>query len=135
MRKNIGPDYVSERFYRSLIYGAVPVTLGGADHTAYAPTNSYIDMADFASPRDLADYLHLLDTNDGLYARYFEWRKEYEVKMHPKTGWCNLCEMLNDPNLPTKSYANMSRWWFDEPCYNEYVRENHNLTTFADNTV
>lgn len=112
------PDYVAERFWRSLKWGAVPVVYGVADYAAYAPPHSYIHAANFASLQDLADYLMLLDRNDALYLKYFEWRKDWKVIREPKIGWCELCRMLNDPSLPPKSYANLTKWWFyDAPCY------------------
>jgi len=112
------PDYVTEKFWRALKWGAVPIVYGAADYAAYAPPNSYIHVAEFASPKDLADYLLLLDRNDALYAKYFEWRKDWEVERKPMIGWCDLCEKLNDPSIPAKSYTNLSKWWFqDGPCY------------------
>ncbi len=112
------PDWIAQRFYRALKYGAVPVVYGVADYSAYAPPNSYIHAAEFASPKDLADYLLLLDRNDALYAKYFEWRKDWEVDRKPMIGWCELCEKLNDPSLPAKSYADLSKWWFQHgPCH------------------
>ena len=111
------PDYVTEKFYRALMNDIVPVVFGGADYTQYAPPNSYINVADFKSPKDLADYLLLLSKNDALYSKYFEWKKDYEVINRPLNGWCDLCAKLNDPTLASKSYANVAKWWYDEsPC-------------------
>lgn len=112
------PDWIAQRFYRALKYGAVPVVYGVADYSAYAPSHSYIHTADFASPQDLADYLLLLDRNDALYAKYFEWRNDWEVDRKPMIGWCELCNKLNDQMMSTKTYANLSKWWFEDgPCY------------------
>lgn len=41
------------------------------DYARAAPYKSYIHVDDFSSPKDLADYLHLLDQNDDLYNEYF----------------------------------------------------------------
>ena len=112
------PDYVSEKFYRALEQNVVPVVYGGADYTQYAPPHSFINVADFKTPKQLADYLKLLDSNDSLYLRYFEWKKDWEVVKRPLGGWCDLCEKLNDSKEPVKSYADMAKWWFDDvPCY------------------
>lgn len=111
-------DYVSEKFYRALSIDVVPIVYGGADYAAYAPPHSYIHVADFASPKHLAEYLLLLDKNEALYLKYFEWKKEYEVFKRPLNGWCDLCEKLNNPQEPTKIYDDMAKWWFDDvPCY------------------
>lgn len=42
----------------------VPVVYGGVDYTQYAPPNSYVNVADFATIKELADYLLLLDKNE-----------------------------------------------------------------------
>ena len=111
------PDYVTEKFYRPLVHGTVPVVYGGADYSAYAPPGSYIAAADFSSPKDLADYLLLLDRNDHLYLNYFRWRQEWQVVRPWPAGFCEICRKLNDPSEPTKSYANLSSWWFhNAPC-------------------
>ncbi|EFX83647.1 hypothetical protein DAPPUDRAFT_23160, partial [Daphnia pulex] len=107
------PDYVTEKFYRALQVGAVPIVYGGSDYSAYAPPYSFIHAADFQSPKDLADYLILLDQNPKLYARYFEWKKDWIVDREPFDGWCSLCEKLNDPdaNQTSKSYRDIAKWW------------------------
>jgi alpha-1,3-fucosyltransferase len=114
------PDYVSEKFYRALAKDIVPIVYGGADYTQYAPPHSFINIADFKSPKDLAAYLKLLDGNDALYLEYFQWKKHYDVVRKPKKGWCDLCAKLNDPNLQTKikSYDDVAEWWVRKlPCY------------------
>jgi alpha-1,3-fucosyltransferase len=90
----------------------IPIVYGGADYPLYAPFLSYIDVSDFKSPKDLASYLHLLDKNDALYLKYFDWKDDYEVISSPMAGWCELCEKLNDPHQKPKVYKNISDWWF-----------------------
>lgn len=111
------PDYVTEKFYRALMNNVVPLVYGGADYTQYAPPNSYVNIADFKSPKDVAEYISLLNTNDALYNKYFDWKNEYEVVRRPLNGWCDLCEKLNDPLLESKSYDSIVKWWYDDvPC-------------------
>jgi hypothetical protein len=111
------PDYVTEKFYRALMNNAVPIVFGGADYAQYAPPNSYVNIADFKSPKQLAEYLLLLANNDALYSKYFDWKKDYEVIPQPTDGWCDLCEKLNDPMQERKSYENLAKWWYDDvPC-------------------
>ncbi len=114
------PDYVTEKFYRALKNGIIPIVYGGADYTQYAPPHSYIHVADFRSPKELTDYLHLLASNEALYNKYFDWKKDWEMINNPLNGWCDLCAKLNDPesSKETKSYENISKWWYDDvPCY------------------
>ena len=114
---SICPEYVTEKLFRPLRAGAVPVVLGGAHYSQYAPPHSYIKALDYKSPRELAEYLIQLDKNRKLYARYFEWRKYFAVETRPDDSWCQLCAKLNDESLPSKSYENISKWWYDTyPC-------------------
>lgn len=105
-------DYVTEKFYRALASNVVPIVYGGADYSVFAPVHSYIHVGDFKSPKALADYLRLLDENEVLYLRYFDWKKDYQVVAHLTNGWCDLCKKLNDPQQPTKVYKNLTAWWF-----------------------
>ncbi len=41
---------------------------------------------DFKSSKALADYLKLLDNNDGLYLKYFDLKKDYELLNWPVAG-------------------------------------------------
>ena len=113
------PDYVTEKFYRALESDVIPIVYGGADYAQYAPPHSYIHVADFGSPKELADYLHFLAGNEAMYNRYFDWKEEWEVVKRPLNGWCDLCAKLNDPesSKETKIYESISKWWFDDiPC-------------------
>jgi alpha-1,3-fucosyltransferase len=55
------PDYVTEKFYRSLMYGAVPNVMSGAEYERFAPQDSYINVKDFRSPEEIAEYISILD--------------------------------------------------------------------------
>ena len=115
---SICPDYVTEKLYRPLGRDVVPIVYGGADYSQYAPPHSVINVADFKSPKDLADYLIVLNNNDALYVRHFEWKRDWEIGSLPSDGFCDLCEKLNDTNEPVKFYSDLGKWWHqDVPCY------------------
>ena len=79
-----------------------------------APPHSYIDVNDFKSPKQLAEYLNYLDANPQEYMSYFWWKDYYRVErnyIYLKTSpICKLCEMLHDETVPVKSY-DMQEWW------------------------
>ncbi len=112
------PDYITEKFSRPLLYDAIPIVLGGADYSMFAPPNSYINARDFNSPKDLADYLIELNRTDSLYASYFYWKNEYYISVPDMYGWCELCVMAHDRNLPSKIYHDIKQWWMmgNEKC-------------------
>jgi alpha-1,3-fucosyltransferase len=105
------PDYITEKFSRPLLYDAIPVVLGGADYSRFAPPNSYINARDFSSPKELAEYLMLLNRTDSLYASYFHWKNDFYISVPDMYGWCELCIMANDRNLPPKVYHDIKQWW------------------------
>ena len=45
--------------------------IGGASYAKYAPEHSFINVADFDSAEQLAQYLLYLDKNDEEYLAYF----------------------------------------------------------------
>jgi len=80
----------------------------------YAPPNSYIHVDDFESPKQLAEYLHLIDSNDELYNKYFEWKSYGEIGQI--CMWCRICALLHAPK-PTIIYYNLTQWWGgDDTC-------------------
>lgn len=115
-------DYVTDKLYTALENGVVPVVYGGADYLAYAPAGSFVDARDFATPRHLADYLHLLNRNDNLYAKYLSWNEDYQVDRFPSDGWCQLCQLLHASPVEHQTYSDINKWWQDEvQCSSAYA--------------
>jgi glycoprotein 3-alpha-L-fucosyltransferase len=79
------------------------------DYERSAPLKSFIHVDEFATPEDLAAYLHKLDKDDKLYNEYFQWKGTGELI---KTNFlCRLCAMLHDPEMPHKNYDDVAKWW------------------------
>lgn len=77
-------DYITEKFWRALDMGVVPVVVGASydQYLKVAPPNSFIHVDQFDSINELAAHLQLLNTNDVQYKEYFKWRNEGTVKTH-----------------------------------------------------
>ncbi|EDO40870.1 predicted protein [Nematostella vectensis] len=93
-------DYITEKYWFSLMLGVVPVVLGGAsyDETVAIP-GSYINAMNFTSIKALAEYLKRLDNNDKEYNKFFEWRNKYKVVA--SAPWaCQLCAALHIDQKP-----------------------------------
>lgn len=62
-------------------YGMVPIVLGAykEDYESILPPHSYINVDDFKSVTELAEYLRYLDKNDTAYAEYFAWKEYGEI--------------------------------------------------------
>ena len=69
-------DYITEKFWRPLYVGSVPIVMGSPTIKDWAPTNHSIIVADdFKSPKELAEYLHFLDQNDEEYEKFLEFKR------------------------------------------------------------
>ncbi len=56
--------YVTEKLVKALENNVVPIVMGGADYAQIAPPNSFINVADFETVKELANYIKFLDSND-----------------------------------------------------------------------
>uniref|UniRef100_A0A1A9ZI05 Fucosyltransferase n=1 Tax=Glossina pallidipes TaxID=7398 RepID=A0A1A9ZI05_GLOPL len=107
-------DYVTEKFFvNALNHNILPIAMGARpeDYAAIAPMNSYIHVDQFASPKELANYLHILDKNDSLYNTYFNWKGTGEfINTY---FWCRVCALLHDEDAlrNPRWYTNFSDWW------------------------
>lgn len=69
---SIATDYVTEKFYQPLRVGSIPVYLGAANISEFAPApGSYVDVTDFSDPKALAAHLLALDEQDCQ-----QWRRQ-----------------------------------------------------------
>ncbi|NWR73031.1 FUT11 fucosyltransferase, partial [Centropus unirufus] len=69
-------DYMTEKLWRPMHLGAVPVYRGSPSVRDWMPNNhSIILVDDFESPQELAKYLDYLDKNGEEYMKYLEYKK------------------------------------------------------------
>lgn len=113
-------DYITEKYWSTPFENdMIPVVLGGANYDPMvAVPGSYINVLDFKSIKNLADYLEFLDKNDTEYNRYFEWKKNYKIG-NPECWTCNICAAASNPTLPTKVYDLSTFWGVNTTC-NKY---------------
>lgn len=109
-------DYITEKLFENALQnGVLPIVMGARpkDYKNYAPNHSYIHVEEFASPRELAEYLYELNSNDDLYNSYFQWRGTGHVEWTPKKYFCDLCAMLHDNSTMSMAtwYADYDAWW------------------------
>ena len=92
--------------YKRLREGVVPIVLGGGDYTKFGPPNSFINVNNFASSKELAELVGTLSRNSTAYSEYLSWRKQ-GYRVHNANLWCALCEKLNQENGERKSYLDL----------------------------
>ncbi|CAF0903213.1 unnamed protein product [Brachionus calyciflorus] len=89
--------YISEKFFQILRYDIIPIVLGGGNYSHFVPKSGYINVLDYKSPKDLADYLKYLSANKTAYNSYFKWKKNVHFK--DKLVFSNFCDMCIQLNL------------------------------------
>ena len=105
------PNFVTDKIYQAFEAGVLPVWMGTRDVSDAVPKGSYIDVADFDSPKSLALYLAKVLADDALYQSYFEWKykpfdREFEDRF--RVLWsepfhCRLCRYVD-------AYKNDLEW-------------------------
>ncbi|XP_053954102.1 glycoprotein 3-alpha-L-fucosyltransferase A [Anastrepha ludens] len=107
-------DYITEKFFvNALQRNILPIVMGARpeDYEVSAPHRSYIHVDEFASPKELAEYLHILDKDDELYNSYFKWKGTGEfINTY---YWCRVCAALHDEDSLRKPrwYTDVNDWW------------------------
>ena len=99
----------------------------------YSLSKSYINVLDYESPKELAEFLLKLAADEEEYLSYFWWKvcahscqcqpvlrllfqRYYQVHSDEREragkAMCKLCEKLNSSPLSVKSYPSLGRWWW-----------------------
>jgi hypothetical protein len=74
---SIATDYVTEKFFNPLIAGSVPVYLGAPNVADFAPgERCFLDVRDFAGPRELAAHLTDLAADESAYGELLAWKRQ-----------------------------------------------------------
>ncbi|XP_043914858.1 alpha-(1,3)-fucosyltransferase 10 [Protopterus annectens] len=73
-------DYITEKLWRPLKLGVVPIYYGSPNIEEWLPSNkSAILVHRFSHPRELAKYIKELDRNDKEYETYLEWKQSGNI--------------------------------------------------------
>lgn len=70
-------DYMTEKLMRTLYLGSIPIYKGAPNAKQWMPNNkSVIFVDDFATPKELADFIKKLDEDDLEYESYLNFKTE-----------------------------------------------------------
>jgi hypothetical protein len=111
-------DYISEKFWRALYYGMIPIVLGPSKQSYLdlgVPKSAFIHVDDFHTADELANYLHKIANDYFLYRQYFQWLNQYDVFFNindlEPIRMCELCMRLNMQKSQEHSfYTNVHQW-------------------------
>lgn len=117
-------DYLTEKLYSTIQQFIIPVIYSGADLSRFLPPKSYIDVNNFETAGDLAEYLMFLEKHPLEYVKYFWWRKHYKIVRWGEIQFCEICEKLNQPNLTAKrqTYVSIKDWFYKNVCGNPKIK-------------
>ena len=119
-------DYISEKFFKNFNLNLILVARGTKDGRGYAnvaPPETYINTADFKSPKELAERLHYLDTHNEEYIAMLKAKDEYfsvyEDYMLPNNylehryeavTFCQVCQRLWNIDKYSQSIPDIFKW-------------------------
>ena len=91
----------------------IPVVMGGANYSKLAIPGSYINVMDFKTVKQLAEYLQYLDKNNTAYNEYFKWRLKYKVfRGDLDLSMCQICKWyVSKSPLEPKVYGDLRTHW------------------------
>ncbi|XP_074484257.1 4-galactosyl-N-acetylglucosaminide 3-alpha-L-fucosyltransferase 9-like [Sebastes fasciatus] len=112
---SIYKDYITEKVYKPMMLGTVPVALGPQrqNYEEYIPPDSFIHVDDFSTPKELAERLLYLDQNHTEYMRYFRYTSRYKVKFS-KFGIehsCKTCKYLQN-HKEYQAVHDLNKWFW-----------------------
>ena len=105
--------FESDLFLFSCLSGedinVVSVVMGGADYAKLVIPGTYINVLDFKTVKQLADYLQYLDKNNMAYNEYFKWRVKYKVFRNSlDLTLCQICKWyVSKSPLEPKVYGDL----------------------------
>lgn len=110
-------DYVTEKIFLALTRGQVPVYLGAPNIDEFMPSkDAYINVMDYGSVKELADYLIYLDTHDEEYEKYFAWRSR-PIATYGKILQQIIAETLPLGNNTGPGPPGQAIWYKCSMCY------------------
>ncbi|CAF2134053.1 unnamed protein product [Rotaria magnacalcarata] len=120
-------DYVTEKLIDGLSSTAVPIVAsrdGKPDYTRFAPNHSYINIYDYKTVKELADYLNYLSNNETAYNEYL-WFRQAPANKYATSGMTerSLSENLRLAEEVLGVNATMRRWLLaKEASINKYCK-------------
>ncbi|EFA08198.2 Glycoprotein 3-alpha-L-fucosyltransferase A-like Protein [Tribolium castaneum] len=112
-------EYVTEKlWWNAFAKNSIPVVMGAsvASYRKLLPPDSYLNVDDYARPKDLAQYILYLNQT-GKYRKYYKWKGDFEVLnehgyfQSKSYHYCRVCEALNYNQRHKKVYQDLSQFW------------------------
>lgn len=108
-------DYITEKLWNAIEAGAIPVVLGPSReiYERLLPPEAFIHVDDFATVRELAQYLLMLWRTPDLLMSHLRWRGGHRI--HRPTFWaehyCRACEVVRKTRGRTNVVKDLAHWF------------------------
>ncbi|XP_076440922.1 alpha-(1,3)-fucosyltransferase C-like [Babylonia areolata] len=109
-------DYVTEKYWNALSRNQIPIVSGGADYSQITIPGSYIDVDNFSSVEELAQFILRVGSDRRLYNSFFTWRDRYLRLRYGVVNWCQMCAALHDKSRQPQVYSDLKGWVADDSC-------------------
>lgn len=106
-------DYVTEKLWRLLKQDVLQIVMGGVDYSTLLPPKSYLNVADFSSPKALAAFIKHLDNNNDEYNDYVRRKKSIKIDLLEvdEPYYCRLCRYLHLHKHQKQIVPDISKFW------------------------
>ena len=123
-------DYVTEKLVHAVASGSVPIVAGmgmkdAPNYLKFMPSNSYINIYDFATIDSLVSHLKMVASNRDEYEKYIWFKQKKSTK-----NLTTKLNSINNTNIFDRSFANKSREYFERVAMQRNFKEKVNLTFF-----
>ncbi|XP_068443109.1 4-galactosyl-N-acetylglucosaminide 3-alpha-L-fucosyltransferase 9-like [Clinocottus analis] len=112
---SIYTDYITEKLFRPMKLGTVPITLGPSRqmYEKHIPRDSFIHYEDFSTPKELAERLLYFDKNQTEYVRFFNWTNTLKVmdSSFGREHACRTCEYLQS-HKEIQTVKDLKTWFW-----------------------
>lgn len=109
-------DYLTEKVFSNMNYFIIPVVYNAAENHKFLPPNSYLNVLDYATIKELTDHMQYLADHPEEYIKYFWWKEFYYVRSG--YNFCDLCVKLHEMELTERRqyYRDLDAWYRNGAC-------------------
>ena len=113
-------DYITEKLADSCKenHNAIVVYRGSPNVNDLFPSNTFVDINDFKSMKDLAQYLISIASGEEKYTSLL--RQKHIYRANEPHSYCSICEWLNinSNQKPQHTKRDFNKWFRENKCAN-----------------
>jgi hypothetical protein len=107
-------EYYTEKLHDVVKQDILPIVLGDTDYNSLLPPEMFLNIRDFRSPKELADHLLRLDSNDKLYNAHLRAKEAYRCAVSYAAEHrfpCKLCEYVHRYRGQRQQVLDAASFW------------------------